>query len=144
MSWNCDLVVVGGGISGAALPYTTAKFTDIDSIALIEKESEIGAINTKHTDNSQTIHFGDLETNYSFDKAKEVKDGDEIMTGYLENHDPERELHAKRSKMALAVGNDGVEDSNTDTTRRGSRTCIRDYVLSSALRQPVSMCFEVL
>lgn len=109
MSGKYDLIVVGGGISGASLLYTTAKFTDIDSIALIEKESEIGAINTKYTNNSQTLHFGDIETNYSFDKAEEVKEGAEIMAGYLEHYDPDGELHAKRSKMALAVGDEEVE-----------------------------------
>jgi len=36
MSGKYDLVIVGGGISGASLLYTTAKFTDLDSIALIE------------------------------------------------------------------------------------------------------------
>jgi L-2-hydroxyglutarate oxidase LhgO len=44
MSGEYDLVIVGGGISGASLLYTTAKFTDVESIALIEKESEIAAI----------------------------------------------------------------------------------------------------
>lgn len=109
MSGRYDLLIVGGGISGASLLYTTAKFTDIDSIALIEKESEIGAINSKYTNNSQTLHFGDIETNYSFDKAEEVKEGAEIMAGYLENHDPDEELHAKRSKMVLAVGDEEVD-----------------------------------
>ena len=44
MSGEYDLVIVGGSISGASLLYTTAKFTDVESIALIEKESEIAAI----------------------------------------------------------------------------------------------------
>jgi L-2-hydroxyglutarate oxidase LhgO len=110
MSGKYDLVIVGGGISGAALLYTTATFTDINSIALIEKESNIGAINSATTNNSQTLHFGDIETNYSFDKAKKVKEGAEIMAGYLENHDPDQEMHAKRSKMALAVSDDEVEE----------------------------------
>ncbi len=109
MSGEYDLVIVGGGISGASLLYTTAKFTDIDSIALIEKEPEIGAINTDHTNNSQTLHFGDIETNYTLEKAEEVKEGAELLAGYLENHDPDREMHAKRSKMVLGVGDEEVE-----------------------------------
>ncbi|SIR50585.1 malate dehydrogenase (quinone) [Haladaptatus litoreus] len=108
MSGKYDLVIVGGGISGASLLYTTAKFTDIDSIALIEKESEIAAINSHHTNNSQTLHFGDIETNYTLEKAEEVKEGAELLAGYLENHDPDREMHAKRSKMVLAVGDEEV------------------------------------
>jgi L-2-hydroxyglutarate oxidase LhgO len=109
MSGQYDLVIVGGGISGASLLYTTAKFTDVERIALIEKESEIGAINTHHTNNSQTLHFGDIETNYTLEKAEEVKEGAELLAGYLENHDADREMHAKRSKMVLGVGREEVE-----------------------------------
>ncbi|MFC7167556.1 FAD-dependent oxidoreductase [Halospeciosus flavus] len=109
MSGKYDLVIVGGGISGASLLYTTAKFTDVDSIALVEKEEEIAAINSHHTNNSQTLHFGDIETNYTLEKAEEVKEGAELLAGYLENHDPDREMHAKRSKMVLGVGDDEVQ-----------------------------------
>ena len=110
MSGKYDLVIVGGGISGASLLYTTATFTDIDSIALIEKEDEIAAINSDHTNNSQTLHFGDIETNYTLEKAREVKEGAEMLAGYLENHDPDREMHDKRSKMVLGVGNEEVAE----------------------------------
>ncbi|WP_248515803.1 FAD-dependent oxidoreductase [Salinarchaeum laminariae] len=105
-----DLIIVGGGISGASLLYTVASFTDVESVALIEKESEIAAINSHHTNNSQTLHFGDIETNYTLEKAEEVKEGAEMLAGYLEDVDPERELHSKRSKMVLAVGDDEVEE----------------------------------
>ncbi|WP_162224365.1 FAD-dependent oxidoreductase [Halorussus amylolyticus] len=104
-----DVVVIGGGISGASLLYTVAKFTDIERIALVEKEDEIAAINSHHTNNSQTLHFGDIETNYTLEKAEEVKEGAELLAGYLENADPDREMHSKRSKMVLAVGDEEVE-----------------------------------
>ncbi|MGQ3411548.1 FAD-dependent oxidoreductase [Natrinema sp. LN54] len=110
MSGKYDLVIVGGGISGASLLYTTAKFTDIGSIALIEKESEIAAINSHHTNNSQTLHFGDIETNYTLEKAEEVKEGAELLAGYLENQDSDREMHSKRSKMVLGVGDEEVAE----------------------------------
>ncbi|SEO28984.1 malate dehydrogenase (quinone) [Halogranum amylolyticum] len=109
MSGKYDLVIVGGGISGASLLYATAKFTDIDSIALIEKESEIAAINSHSTNNSQTLHFGDIETNYTLEKAEEVKEGAEILAGYLENYDADRDLHDRRSKMVLGVGDEEVD-----------------------------------
>ncbi len=110
MSGKYDLVIVGGGISGASLLYTTAKFTDIESIALIEKEPEIAAINSHVTNNSQTLHFGDIETNYTLEKAEDVKEGAELFAGYLENHDPDRQMHDKRSKMVLGVGEDEVAE----------------------------------
>ncbi len=109
MSGKYDLVIVGGGISGASLLYTTAKFSDIDSIALVEKEPSVAAINTDHTNNSQTLHFGDIETNYTLEKAEDVKEGAELLAGYLENHDPDREMHDKRSKMVLGVGDEEVD-----------------------------------
>ncbi|MFC6824557.1 FAD-dependent oxidoreductase [Halopelagius fulvigenes] len=103
-----DLVIVGGGISGASLLYTVSKFTDVERVALLEKEDEIAAINSHSTNNSQTLHFGDIETNYTLEKAEEVKEGAEMLAGYLENEDPDREMHSKRSKMVLAVGDDEV------------------------------------
>jgi len=109
MTENYDLVIVGGGISGASLLYTVANFTDIERIALIEKEAEIAAVNSHHTNNSQTLHFGDIETNYTLEKAEQVKEGAEMLAGYLENVDPEREMHSKRSKMVLAVGDEEVQ-----------------------------------
>ncbi|WP_435099405.1 FAD-dependent oxidoreductase [Halarchaeum sp. P4] len=108
MSGEYDLVIVGGGISGASLLYTVAKFTDVESVALVEKEEEIAQINSHHTNNSQTLHFGDIETNYTLEKAEEVKEGAELLAGYLENHDPDREMHSKRSKMVLGVGDEEV------------------------------------
>jgi len=110
MTENYDLVIVGGGISGASLLYTVANFTDIERIALIEKEAEIAAVNSHHTNNSQTLHFGDIETNYTLEKAEQVKEGAEMLAGYLENVDPEREMHSKRSKMVLAVGDEEVRN----------------------------------
>lgn len=109
MTEQYDLVIVGGGISGASLLYTVANFTDIEKIALIEKESEIAAVNSHHTNNSQTLHFGDIETNYTLEKAEQVKEGAELLAGYLENEDPDREMHSKRSKMVLAVGDEEVD-----------------------------------
>ncbi|MGZ0747671.1 FAD-dependent oxidoreductase [Haloparvum sp. AD34] len=109
MAEEYDLIIVGGGISGASLLYTVSKFTDVESVALFEKEEEIAAINSDHTNNSQTLHFGDIETNYTLEKAEEVKEGAELLAGFLENEDPDRSFHDRRSKMVLAVGEEEVE-----------------------------------
>jgi malate dehydrogenase (quinone) len=113
MTEEYDLIIVGGGISGASLLYTVAEFTDIERVALIEKEDEIAAINSHHTNNSQTLHFGDIETNYTLEKAEEVKEGAEMVAGYLEANDSDREIHSKRSKMVLAVGDEEVQSLET-------------------------------
>ena len=109
MSKPYELVIVGGGISGASLLYTVAEFTDIDRVALVEKEDEIAAINSHHTNNSQTLHFGDIETNYTLEKAEKVKEGAEMVAGYLEENDADRDIHSKRSKMVIGVGEDEVD-----------------------------------
>ena len=109
MSEHTDLIIVGGGISGTSLLYTVAKFTDVDDVTLIEKEREIAAINSHRTNNSQTLHFGDIETNYTLEKAETVKEGAELLAGYLEGADPDREMHSKRSKMVLGVGDEETE-----------------------------------
>lgn len=105
-----DLLIVGGGISGASLLYTVSKFTDVERVALLEKEDDLAAINSHHTNNSQTLHFGDIETNYTLEKAEEVKEGAELLAGYLEAVDPDREMYSKRSKMVLAVGDEEVDE----------------------------------
>ncbi|AOW79634.1 malate dehydrogenase [Halodesulfurarchaeum formicicum] len=109
MAEEYDLIIVGGGISGASLLYAVSKFSDIEHVALFEKEAEIGAINTYHTNNSQTLHFGDIETNYTLEKAESVKEGAETLAGYLEATDPERTMYDRRSKMVIAVGEEEVD-----------------------------------
>jgi len=110
MSDDTNLLIIGGGISGASLLYTVSKFTDVETVTLIEKEREIAAINSHHTNNSQTLHFGDIETNYTLEKAEKVKEGAELLAGYLEHVDSDREMHSKRNKMVLAVGKEEVAE----------------------------------
>jgi malate dehydrogenase (quinone) len=108
-----DVLIVGGGVVGTALLYTLSKYTDIKNICLIEKYSDFGLVNSASTKNSQTLHFGDIETNYSFEKAKSVKRMADMVMKYLENEkDPvERQrLFSKFSKMVLAVGKSQVDE----------------------------------
>jgi L-2-hydroxyglutarate oxidase LhgO len=113
MAREYDLIIVGGGISGASLLYTISKFTDVEDIALFEKESEIADVNSHHTNNSQTLHFGDIETNYTLEKAEEVKEGAELLAGYLEHYDDDGEFHDRRSKMVLGVGDEEARKLET-------------------------------
>ena len=108
-----DVLIVGGGVVGTALIYTLSKYTDIKNIGLIEKYSDFGLVNSASTKNSQTLHFGDIETNYSFEKAKSVKLYADMVMHYLENEkasDNELKLFSKYSKMVLAVGASQVQE----------------------------------
>jgi malate dehydrogenase (quinone) len=102
-----DVLIVGGGVVGTALLYTLSKYTNVKNVGLIEKYGDLGLVNTAMTMNSQTLHFGDIETNYSFEKAKSVKRMADMVMKYLESEklkDPGQKLFSKYSKMVLAVG----------------------------------------
>jgi malate dehydrogenase (quinone) len=103
-----EVVIIGGGVTGTSLLYTLSNFTNIKSLALIEKEKNIARINSNSTNNSQTLHFGDIETNYSKEKAIIVKEAAELVAGYVEKNGTH--LFNKTKKMVLAVGDDEVKD----------------------------------
>jgi malate dehydrogenase (quinone) len=108
-----DILIVGGGVVGTALLYTLSKYTDIKKICLIEKYSDFGLVNTNSTKNSQTLHFGDIETNYTIEKARSVKQMADMVMNYLENGKltgDNNRVYSKYSKMVLAVGRKQVDD----------------------------------
>jgi malate dehydrogenase (quinone) len=106
-----DVLIVGGGVVGTALLYTLSKYTDIKKICLIEKYSDFGLVNSASYNNSQTLHFGDIETNYSIEKAGSVKKMADMVMNYLESNKDvpqDKKLFSRYSKMVLAVGKDQV------------------------------------
>ncbi len=106
-----DVVIVGGGVSGTAILYTLSQFTSIKNIALIEKYNSFGAVNSKSSNNSQTLHFGDIETNYTLEKSRKVKRSTEILKNYiLSSRDKHKGLFNIYPKMVLAVGDKEVEE----------------------------------
>ncbi len=108
-----DVLIVGGGVVGTALLYTLSKYTDIKNVGLIEKYSDFGLVNSASYNNSQTLHFGDIETNYSIEKARSVKRMADMVMKYLESEkesSPDKKLFSKYSKMVLAVGKGQVEE----------------------------------
>jgi len=107
-----DVIIIGGGVSGTALLYTLCKYTNIKNIGLIEKYSDYGLVNSSPRMNSQTLHFGDIETNYTIEKAKKVKRYADMVMNYLEHEKATRGdqgLFLKVPKMVLAVGTDQVK-----------------------------------
>jgi malate dehydrogenase (quinone) len=108
-----DVIIIGGGVSGTALLYTLCKYTNVKNIGLIEKYSEFGKVNSAPTMNSQTLHFGDIETNYTIEKARKVKRYADMVMNYLENEKAakgDEKLFIKVPKMVLAVGKDQVNN----------------------------------
>ncbi len=108
-----DVLIVGGGVTGTALLYTLSTYTNIKNIGLIEKYSDFGLVNSASYNNSQTLHFGDIETNYSIDKARSVKQMADMVMRYVEHEKKSEEslkLFSKYSKMVLAVGKNQVRE----------------------------------
>ena len=99
-----EVVIIGGGVCGTALLYTLSNYTNIKSIALIEKEADIALVNSFTNSNSQTLHFGDIETNYTLAKAQKVNKGASLVKNYLLNLDKQQQIHTKYHKMVLGVG----------------------------------------
>ncbi|MDX1809524.1 MAG: FAD-dependent oxidoreductase [Sulfurospirillaceae bacterium] len=104
-----EVLVIGGGISGAALFYELAKYTDIKKIALFEKYDSLAKLNSKGTSNSQTIHCGDIETNYTVEKAKSVKRTAKMVEKYCLQHGYEDKFMFANQKMAIGVGDREVD-----------------------------------
>jgi malate dehydrogenase (quinone) len=107
-----EVLIVGGGVVGTALLYSLSKYTDIKKIGLIEKYGDLGLVNTASTKNSQTLHFGDIETNYTVEKAVSVKQMADMVMKYLEAlqaEDPDQKVFRKYSKMVLGVGEKQVD-----------------------------------
>ncbi len=103
-----EVLVIGGGISGSALFYELAKYTDLKSIALIEKYDALSTLNSKGTSNSQTIHCGDIETNYTVEKATSVKRTAKMVEKYCLQHNYQDKFMFAHQKMAIGVGDDEV------------------------------------
>ena len=99
-----DAVIVGGGISGTALLFLLARYTDLERIALVEKHATLASVNSHGRNNSQTLHMGDIETNYTLDKARKVQAAARLVTRYVHRFAPDDAILHRYPKMVLAVG----------------------------------------
>lgn len=101
-----DVVIVGGGVCGTALLFELARYTDLQHLLLVERYEQLAQVNSRATNNSQTIHCGDIETNYTLEKAIRVKRTAEMIVHYAELLDPESRARCvfRTPKMVLGVG----------------------------------------
>lgn len=101
-----DVIIIGGGVSGSALLYLLSQYTDIERIALLEKYNSIASVNSHARNNSQTLHCGDIETNYTLEKACQVKETANMVVRYAEHLPDCEKILFKYPKMVVAVGPD--------------------------------------
>jgi len=83
MKTNYDFIIVGGGIVGLATAYKLQLKFPNKSIAVLEKESDIGKHQTGR--NSGVIHSGIYYTPNSF-KAKNCKNGREQLVEFAKKY----------------------------------------------------------
>ena len=104
-----EVVIIGGGVCGTALLYVLSNYTNVKRVALIEKEADVALVNSFTNSNSQTLHFGDIETNYTLAKAEKVNAGASLVKNYLLTKDSQQEIYTKYHKMVLGVGVEQIE-----------------------------------
>lgn len=108
MENNFDVAIIGGGISGCALAFILSKYTSIQNIAVVEKYERVASLSSSASNNSQTVHRGDIETNYTVDKAKKVKAKADMIIKYCLDKKLENDTIFKMQKMAIGVGDEEV------------------------------------
>jgi len=101
-----DVLIVGGGVCGTALLFELARYTDLQRLLLVERYDELAQVNSRATNNSQTIHCGDIETNYTLEKAIRVKRTAEMIVHYADLLDQQSRDRCvfRTPKMVLGVG----------------------------------------
>jgi len=99
-----DLLIIGAGVSGSALLYLCTKYTNIKSIAVLEKYAAPARVNSLSSNNSQTLHCGDIETNYTLEKALKVQRAARMLRNYAVAQPDAHHIIYKYPKMVLAVG----------------------------------------
>lgn len=105
---NYNVAIIGGGITGTALLFALSRYTNISRLVLFEKYGDLAEVNSHHNNNSQTLHFGDIETNYTLEKASRVKEAAEMLVRYMERN--ATHVFTKGPKMVLAVGDKEVAE----------------------------------
>ena len=99
-----DVVIVGGGVSGCSTFYTLAEYSQVKKVAIVEKESKLAQISSNHKANSQTIHDGSIETNYTANKARSVKLAAQKVRNFCLKENLQDKVIFNMQKLAIGVG----------------------------------------
>ncbi|MGB5519951.1 MAG: FAD-dependent oxidoreductase [Gammaproteobacteria bacterium] len=101
-----DLLIIGAGVSGTALLYLATHYTDLNHVGIIDKYAAPARVNSLSSNNSQTLHCGDIETNYSLEKALKVRRAANMLKNYAVRQADSHHIIFKYPKMVLGVGED--------------------------------------
>ena len=101
-----DLLIIGAGVSGTALLYLASRYTDLKHVGIIDKYAAPARVNSLSSNNSQTLHCGDIETNYTLEKALKVQRAANMLKNYAVRQADAHHIIFKYPKMVLGVGDD--------------------------------------
>lgn len=104
-----DVAIIGGGISGCAAFYILSEYTDVKKVVIIEKCDKLATISSNAKANSQTIHDGSIETNYSVTKASKIKIAASKVKNYALSKNLQNKVIFNMQKMAIGVGDEECE-----------------------------------
>jgi malate dehydrogenase (quinone) len=108
-NYQYDLLIIGAGVSGTALLYLSTRYSSIKHIGVIEKYAAPSRVNSLSSNNSQTLHCGDIETNYTLDKALKVQRAASMLRNYAVSQADAHHIIYKFPKMVLGVGAEECE-----------------------------------
>lgn len=99
------VAIIGVGVSGSSLLWGLNKFSSIkpDDICIIEKYNEFSKVNSNRVNNSQTLHFGDIETNSSVEKSVKQRKSGTFVKNFVRSRGSGA-VYQDMSKMVIGVG----------------------------------------
>ena len=103
-----QVAIIGAGISGSSLLFLLSRYSDIESISLFEKYDTVASLNSNAKANSQTLHLGDIETNYNLEKATKVKASSSMVANFIDFFGFDEEIGFRKTKMVIAVGDEEI------------------------------------
>jgi malate dehydrogenase (quinone) len=104
-----DIAIVGAGVGGTALYYALSKYVQNVSLLLVDKRSEIANGNSRASNNSQTLHAGEIETNYGYEHALKLRAGSLALRQYCMGLPNREQVISSMPKMVLAVGDKEID-----------------------------------
>lgn len=105
-SQSYDVIIIGGGVTGTAELFLLTHFTNVRRILFIERRTAVGTVNSNRANNSQTLHKGPIETNYLLQAALKVRQGANLVEGYIDRMAPD--VGMRIHKMVIGVGDKEV------------------------------------
>ncbi len=97
-----ELLIIGGGVTGAAELDLAAKFTGIRSMALLESRLNLGEVNSAVWMNANTLHRG-WETQHSYEMVVHDSHSADMVVAHAKQYGLDG-IVQEFPKMLLAVG----------------------------------------